>query len=1044
MLNAYVCRQCRVRIARRTAPPQTSQWQPRATFISFAGRKPQETAHEQQEGDKEGARQGPRIRRMPQRQGRESSQQLDASHRHGPSEGPPRTHTYGYEQRPLRRGSRYSNLVDAPAVGEESHAQEAIQAAVEEAALASEPSYAMPIQAALQPGHRDIVTAWALFNKTYTSKDCEALANPPPADMALLSEGKVFRHLLHTVNIAFCNGYKTLPVTPTKLMFRYEQLGIARPEFWTRETLAYLTHQAIESVNSVDGQRQQHLPDLLHELVSVWRLFFQCKGPHQESLKSISTMWHLPALESMPDEYETKNFGFRLNKYHPKFTGNPTLGFCAVYLYSISDALKAVDSLHQEAAPLLLFFERLLAGSHVQSVYRHTEYYTPYKSLSPDVQQQIMGEIDGAPSRALLKMKTGSENPGDEAANREAFFLARIARAVKQKTSSVTLEDLWEQAILAYTPQGQKTAIPPRVYNAFLSGFMILLKSPRSVEIWNHMIAHGVQPTILTWVALLNGCANARDLDGLNAMWQRMLASGIEPDEYAWTTRVNGLFTLRQINSGLAALDEMGRKWRAAEEAGEAAPQVKIRGRPMSTPKTKSTPLNTVAKPSIEVINGAITAIVKIRRDGMGHDKRLGLVQKILGWAGNFGISPNAITYNTLIRLYLDTGDYTTASKILRQMEVDGIPSDAATHSMLMSVAFDNERFDDMSASQQTSKILSHLDDIEASGIKLNDYIYHTAVDRLLKYHSNYDAVRAIVEHMSARMIVPSPAIYTSLATHYFQQNPPNIMAVDGLVHQIFTHHRVPSDVMLFDRLIEGYANVGEVGKMMSVLTRMSKHGKPPGWRALTAVLRALAEQGDYERARSIVSDITKVKGIAVGGITGGNSGEFAFFKMVKELDLGVDEEMMGERADFGPLKGRVGDMVDESEAGFDMPTAERRDEFMPGDIEPPVQDRRLPATITNEQAPTGNLIMPVTPRTKDSDPPQPAKPLSQNPEVRTSEQETEVQLPVRTRIVDENPPQAAAPAEPAGKEPVSLDDQDVHGFLTDEQEQEPEERRRA
>lgn len=764
--------------------------------------------------------------------------------------------------------------------------------------LEAEKSHAQAIEEALSKGRID--KAWKVFEENYTSKDCKALTEPSLSDIALLSNGKIFLRLLSSVNAAFCRGNTNLAITPTAVLFRYEQLGIARPEYWARQTLSYLTFQAIKAVNASTDKPQRDLPSLLFELLSVWRLFFQCKGQKGDALETISTEWYLPDTKSLPDLYESKNFSMRLQEYHPKYVGNSALGFCAVYLYSMSDALTSVESLQQHAAPLLKFFEQLLAGSNVSPVVKYTEHSKAFSELPTEVQKQIRKEINAAPQKAMVMIGSkgetlDAEDRGDPVANLEAFYLKRIARAVESRTSVSVLDSLWKQVEKAYTAQGQNATIPPRIYNAFLAGYMVLLTSQRSVEVWNHMIAHGVKPDLQSWVALLDGCAKAKDLNGFNAMWTRMLSTGVEPDNYAWTTRVNGLISLRQVTLGLAALDEMGKRWLSAETViNNPQTHGKNRQGTKNLPKSAKA-INNCTKPSIEVVNGAVSALVQIRPESMRHDKRVDFVQKILGWAGNFEIRPNAHTYNSLIQLYLRAGDYATAFKVLRQMDKDGIQGDIATHTMLITAAFDNQAFDNLSESEQTGRILSLFDDLEKGGMKLNDYVYSTAIDRLLKQHSNYSAVRAIIDHMTARNLVPSAHVYTSLITFYFQQQPPAMPAIDSLVLQIFTSDRMPNDRIMFDRIMEGYAEHGEVGKMMSVLTRMSKHGKVPGWGALSVVVRALVEDGDMERARAIVRDVERVEGVAEGGITGGAKGESAFFNMVKGFGIGLEQGKMGE-----------------------------------------------------------------------------------------------------------------------------------------------------
>jgi pentatricopeptide repeat protein len=247
------------------------------------------------------------------------------------------------------------------------------------------------------------------------------------------------------------------------------------------------------------------------------------------------------------------------------------------------------------------------------------------------------------------------------------------------------------------------------------------------------------------------------------------------------------------------------------------------------------------------------------------------------------------------MQLYLRAGDYATAFKVLKQMELKGIPADISTHTMLITAAFDNNTLDDLSEADQASRLIQMFDELEAGGLRLNNYVYATAVDRLLKQYGSHNAVRTIIDHMRSKNLAPSAHVYTSLVTYYFQQSPPAIEAVDTLLHQIFESAHSDTDKYLFDRTIEGYAEHGEVGKMMSVLTRMSKQGQHPGFQALTAVIRALVEAGDVDRARFIVRDVERGEGVAYGGVTGRIDSQRQFLQVAQSLGVGLNDERMGD-----------------------------------------------------------------------------------------------------------------------------------------------------
>lgn len=899
MLGSYVCRQCRSRLARRIVPVRNPQWQPRATFFSFRRQTPQDKseattadAHAPQEALEESEQPTSRRRHV---------DRLEQS-----------------QSRPQRRAGRYSRLVDEP--GEDEFLSSTSPQANH---LTSEGGGQGPIgalaNAVESPGNGD--KAWKLFNRIYTSRDCEALTHPAESDRVHLKDGKLFDDLLRKVNSAFCYAPVKPRVTPTMVLLAYEQLGVIKPEHWTFQTLDFLTHQAIRAVNSPSEVSKLDLPTILQELLSVWRLFFQCKGKNAHT-RTAAEDWNLPALNDLPQNFPKSDFSLRLNEYHPGQLGNSVLAFCAVYLYTLSDALRSNEALNKLAEPFVQFLGRLLMQARITPVMGHAQRSTRFRKLPEDVQKDIIQELDNAPHKAMDRFAAQGETlddgmEGNSFANREAFHLKRIERATSSRKSAVSLERLWTEANEGFTTNG-KITIPPRVYDAFMKGFLILNLAQRSVDVWNHMIAHGVEPTMQSWVALLEGCEKAKDLAGFDAMWSRMLSMGVEPDDYAWTTRVHGLFDMREIKLGLAALDDMGKRWLAAENRRQ--PKNKKSGAKVN-PKT----VNPCAKPSIEVVNGAITALVSLQKRDIRHEKRVEFVHKLLGWASGFDIKPDTITYNSLIQMYLLGADNRTAFKVLRQMEQSGIKADIATHAMLMNLVFTNPTFKQLTPTEQGEKIINQLNSIEASGIKLNDYIYSTAIDRFLKYYSNDAAVRMVVEHMQKRDLVPSPYAYTSLITHYFQQEPPLIAAVDSLVNQFFTAHSVATDRTLFDRILEGYASHGEVRKMMNVLTRMPLKGAVPSWNALVAVIEALVRDGDFDRARRIVKDVQNGTGIAESYIFGGSSDERRFFHTVQKLGIEVEEERMGDymRPDSGAFTQRTVDQMVESE----RPVRASRDE---------------------------------------------------------------------------------------------------------------------
>jgi pentatricopeptide repeat protein len=762
-------------------------------------------------------------------------------------------------------------------------------------------SHTAIIQKHLEAG--SLHQAWIAFEKEFTSKDSAAFSEPSFMDTKHMNHGSIFGLLLRRINVEFCKGAE-VPRTPTEVLFHYEKIGTARHEYW-HQTISKLTHELLFAISGTSGP-QLNSDALLAELTSVWRLFFQCYGTNGAPLESIAAEWeNFPDAETLGKPglgvggFKTGLFGPRLQTFHSKYVGNATLGFCAVTYFNLfdtvnQDVLQVSDSVREQSAPFLRLLTHILAGSVVEPVLKHTELSREFRTLPEDFQMALIDQIKSAPSEAMLTIGSGGNavdppSPEIRAAKQEEVFRRRINKLLLQQANSARMEQTWEEILQTYGPnnsRGNEPKVPESLYIALLTGFMALFQPQRSVEVWNHMVASGIKPNVRMWTAMLDGCSKARDLDGFNTLWTRFLKSGIEPDEYAWTVRVNTLIgTFGKVNDGLAALDEMGKRWANTENAIKNSPKKEL---PKKGKKALGRiTVNPHTKPTIEVINAAITGFSRIPQRALSFQQRKDYTQKVLQWAGNFSLKPDRITYNSLISLYISGADYTTSFKLIAQMEKDGIPPDAYTYTMLINSAFENQKFTDLSETSQSERVISIFDELEAGGVQLNHVLYGSVIDRLLKQYENFEAVRAVITHMMARDLKPNPHIYTSLITQYFQQTPPNIAAVDSLWLQILATMGTFTDKYFFDRIIEGYAQNHEISKMMALLTRMTKEGKQPSWNALTAVVTALAQTGDWEKLHDIVRDVQKGEGVG-HGVTGGRQHRLTFFHVVVDK-LGID-----------------------------------------------------------------------------------------------------------------------------------------------------------
>ncbi|EON69960.1 hypothetical protein W97_09225 [Coniosporium apollinis CBS 100218] len=464
--------------------------------------------------------------------------------------------------------------------------------------------------------------------------------------------------------------------------------------------------------------------------------------------------------------------------------------------------------------------------------------------------------------------------PGDAEERLENFFVKRLERAIEAQ-SVRHIEMIWQDVQQAFSRLQDglpKTIIPTRVYDTVLRVYMHLRQPDKAVDVWNTMIANRVQPTVATWTAMMDGAGKAKDFGATEQIWQRMLASGVRPDAHAWAVRIQSLMLSGHHIRGLQVLDEMGRIYAEAARSR----QTKRNG---NISMSRDPP--DVAKPNVETVNSVITALMRTRKQD--------LVPNVLAWAHAFGIRPDAVTFNILIRASLQSDNAREAMRLLKQMETMSVQPDVATVTIILNHVFRASALSDMPQEQQREAVISTLRQLQTHGLPENAWVYSTLIDSLLKHHENLPAARAVLDYMSQRKITPSAHIYTMLITHYFSQNPPDIAAVDALWSHIETTSGV-TDLIFFDRLVEGYARAGEVGRMMTFLARMGRERKSPSWFTLTTVVRALADVGDMARIRIIVKDVRDGKDPLRDRLRDGRARN-EFWDLVESLGIGEADE---------------------------------------------------------------------------------------------------------------------------------------------------------
>lgn len=477
--------------------------------------------------------------------------------------------------------------------------------------------------------------------------------------------------------------------------------------------------------------------------------------------------------------------------------------------------------------------------------------------ISKNIRPPIKGE---SPVSRETSLKASTDQ--EQLAVRSNEFTS-ISKDLTRATERSDIEKaiiLWHNFESRLKLKNSKEELLQRLNLQFLSAFFNLRRPERAAEVWNCMINLGYKPTERHWHAMILGCAKIKDLESMQGVWALMRNAGIEPDMHLWTAWIHGLIKCGSWQLGLEALEELGRLW----------------GNATSTHKQENE--SKLLAPSIVPVNAAIAAFQAIGKAD--------IVPHLLKWAKSQNLRLNTSTFNTMLRHSILKVDDSAANEILLSMEQHQCTPDIVTFTIILNglVSNLNSSFHTNPPEEQKAIILSTLRDLEQKGLPANAHTYTTIIDGLLSSQTpNLPATRAVLDHMAQNNFKVSPHIYTIISAHYFSASPPDLTALEVLWRRILAEKGI-LDPIFYDRMIEGYARIGEIEKMIFFLKRASMEGKTPSWVALAEAMKALYEAHEWELVRDLVADVLDADNGVLRHGEGGKTGRDRFWGMVDEL----------------------------------------------------------------------------------------------------------------------------------------------------------------
>ncbi|KAJ8065569.1 hypothetical protein OCU04_006248 [Sclerotinia nivalis] len=672
-----------------------------------------------------------------------------------------------------------------------------------------------------------------------------------------------------------------VPTFPEMIRVTFE-LGLLRGTQWVKMITTLITSISEVGVATEQGQT------LLAELLKSWSIVCRRRSRRLRSqelsteldsgiVPSSSDWSNLPkhSLHSIFVEKQQNGIQYAFSLLTPQFSPGemyqlPTIALGTLKLLLELDRTGIGANTIGNAQPLMLSFSSMVNACSM-TLSDAAVYFR-------DVPESVVNLVkdDWSTIKEFAEKQKVTKDFKLRETERSQLLHKKVVDAHARRDVAL-LDKLWSHAqkLPVYDPTvkyGSESGfesgyLTPAFYNHFILVFMSLRQQPRAIDVWNHMIKNNVTPDLGAWDALLNGCKASRDPKALEQVWAMMIASGETPDVTCWTTRISGLIHCYKADDGIRALDEMGRLWLAAVR--KKYPNFELK----NSRKWKDVHTGAV-RPTIATVNAAVSGLIKMQE--------IGAANRILAWADQWGIIPDVQTYNALLWSIVRAGHANKTPELLTSMEGQGVQADAATFVTILEQTFAD--IDILSPEEQIEAINSTFLTMERMNVTPNLFLYSKMIYLLLRsVPKDISPVSEVMARMAQQGLTPSTYIYTILLEYYFAQTPPNFQAATALIER--AQLKVGSvDHIFWDRLIEGYASVGDTTTAIHYLGKVQKSKQFTSWNTMRTLLMALVENNEWDVAKELVDNAISDTGGPIGLEEKGVEGQHKFWALAREL----------------------------------------------------------------------------------------------------------------------------------------------------------------
>ncbi|CAN0027358.1 unnamed protein product [Scytosiphon promiscuus] len=254
-------------------------------------------------------------------------------------------------------------------------------------------------------------------------------------------------------------------------------------------------------------------------------------------------------------------------------------------------------------------------------------------------------------------------------------------------------------------------------------------------------------------------------------------------------------------------------------------------------------------KPDVAVFNSLAAAAVWNGRMDLALQVVLG------GMMHAWGVTPNQMSFNTVMDAYARQGNVDNVVKIYNYMQAEGISPDVITTTILVKAQVSSGDVDAGARTLIEMMKSSNLKD------KLDAFPFNTIIKGLMKT-LEWEKAMDLFRGMRYNNVKPNLMTFNTLIAGLNRAHVPTIAL--ELYEEMMEMGGIAPDVYTYSSLVTAYARLGDVENAVKVLSDMAKSGVKPNRFTLSSVMQACIKGKQPKAALQVYEQLTKSGGVGV------------------------------------------------------------------------------------------------------------------------------------------------------------------------------------